>query len=161
MRSGRDRTVLGNTGPVLACIAIESYTIQFNNRHCIFKRLFLKETLHYVLGKQDCFVQYASSSLSKKFCWKKKTKRALMSLLGDFARIFKLYQVRNSHTNNTAGPDRFAFYFVCLRWNWKGNIPQINLVAILPFNILIVTDNSTSLKSVSYTHLTLPTKLEV
>jgi len=152
MRSGRDRTVLGNTGPVLACIAIESYTIQFNNRHCIFKRLFLKETLHYVLGKQDCFVQYASSSQSKKFCWKKKTKRALMSLLGDFARIFKLYQVRNSHTNNTAGTDRFAFYMpylICLpklRWNWKGNLPQINLVAILPFNILIVTDNSTSLK---------------
>ena len=72
MRSGRDRTVLGNTGPVLACIAIESYTIQFNNRHCIFKRLFLKETLHYVLGKQDCFVQYASSSQSKNFAERKK-----------------------------------------------------------------------------------------
>lgn len=69
MRSGRDRTVLGNTGPVLAWITIESYTIQFNNRHCIFKRLFLKETLHYVLGKQDCFVQYASSRRQfKTFC---------------------------------------------------------------------------------------------
>ena len=101
--------MLGNTRPVLACIAIESYTIQFNNQHCIFKSLFLKETLHYVLGKQDCFVQYACSSQSKTFCLKKKTKRALMSLLGDFARIFKICQVRNSNTNNT-GTDRFAFY---------------------------------------------------
>ena len=103
--------MLGNTGPVLA--RIELYTIQFNNRHCMFKCLFLKETLQYVLGKQDCFVQYASSSPCKKICCKKKKKSALMSLLGDFARILKLCQVRNFHTNNT-GTDRFAFYIIII-----------------------------------------------
>ena len=55
----------------------------------------------YVLGKQDCFEQYTSSRPSKKFAERKKLIERALSLLGDFARFFKLRQVRIFHMNNT------------------------------------------------------------